>query len=76
MQGADVALFYHVGHDAQVAAKNCLVPGAANPTKDAQLDLQMVDTSAVPHEIDGAATKLNIVLLDRRRNSPSGGPKG
>ena len=45
--GADVALFYYAGHGLQVAGKNFLVPVEANPTKEADVYLQMIDPSIV-----------------------------
>jgi Caspase domain len=71
--GADVALFYYAGHGVQVAGRNFLVPITANPTKEADVYLQMVDTSVVLSQMDGAGTKLNIVVLDACRNNPFGG---
>src|SRR5271166_5017966 len=71
--GADVALFYYAGHGLQVAGKNFLVPVEANPTKEADIYLQMVDTSIVLSQMEGSGTKLNIVLLDACRNNPFGG---
>ena len=71
--GADVALFYYAGHGLQLAGKNFLVPVEANPTKEADVYLQMVDTSIVLSQMEGSGTKLNIVLLDACRNNPFGG---
>jgi len=71
--GADVALFYYAGHGVQVAGRNFLVPVTANPTKEADVYLQMVDTNMVLSQMDGAGTKLNIVVLDACRNNPTGG---
>jgi hypothetical protein len=71
--GADVALFYYAGHGVQVAGRNFLVPVSANPTKEADVYLQMVDTNVVMSQMEGAGTKLNIVLLDACRNNPFGG---
>src|ERR1700751_5549109 len=71
--GADVALFYYAGHGVQVSGKNFLVPVSANPTKEADVYLQMVDTNVVMSQMEGASTKLNIVLLDPCRNNPFGG---
>jgi len=70
--GADVALFYYAGHGVQVSGKNFLVPVSANPTKEADVYLQMVDTNVVMSQMEGAGTKLNIVLLDACRNNPFG----
>lgn len=73
VQGAEVGLFYYAGHGLQVAGKNFLVPVEANPTKEADVYLQMIDTSIVLSQMEGAGTKLNIVLLDACRNNPFGG---
>ena len=71
--GADVSLFYYAGHGLQIGGKNFLVPIEANPTKEADVYLQMIDTSIVLNQMQGSGTKLNIVLLDACRNSPFGG---
>lgn len=73
VMGADIALFYYAGHGVQVAGKNFLVPVSANPTRESDVYLQMVDTNVVLDQMDGAGTKLNIVLLDACRNNPFGG---
>ncbi len=68
--GADVALFYYAGHGVQVAGRNFLVPVEANPIKESDVYLQMIDTSIVLSQMEGSGTKLNIVLLDACRNNP------
>ncbi|UWU93135.1 caspase family protein [Bradyrhizobium sp. CB1015] len=71
--GADVALFYYAGHGIQVRGTNYLVPINANPTRETDVDFQMVDAALVLRQMDGAGTKLNIVILDACRNNPFGG---
>jgi hypothetical protein len=71
--GADVALFYYAGHGIQVRGTNYLVPITANPTRETDVDFQMVDAALVLRQMDGAGTKLNIVILDACRNNPFGG---
>ena len=46
--GADVALFYYAGHGLQVRGTNYLVPVTANPTRETDVDFQMVDVVACP----------------------------
>ncbi len=70
LAGADVGLFYYAGHGLQVAGVNWLVPVDANPTRPQDLDFQMVDADLVLRQMDGAGTKLNLVLLDACRNNP------
>jgi Caspase domain len=71
--GADVALFYYAGHGVQVRGSNYLVPVSANPTKEADVDFQMVDVALVLRQMEGSGTKLNFVILDACRNNPFGG---
>src|ERR1700726_827186 len=71
--GADVALFYYAGHGLQVRGTNYLVPVSANPTRESDVDFQMLDSNLVLRQMEGAGTKLNIVILDACRNNPFGG---
>ena len=73
MQGADVALFYYAGHGVQVRGANYLVPVSANPTREADVDFQMVDVNLVLRQMQGSGTRLNLVILDACRNNPFGG---
>jgi TPR repeat protein len=73
IQGADVALFYYAGHGVQVQGKNWLLPVDANPTRVQDVDFQMIDADLVLKQMDGAGTRLNIVILDACRNNPFAG---
>jgi hypothetical protein len=70
--GADVALFFYAGHGVQVSGSNYLVPVNANPTREADVDFQMVDVNLVLRQMQGAGTRLNMVILDACRNNPFG----
>lgn len=72
-QGAEVGLFYYAGHGLQVRGANYLVPIGANPTKEADVDFQMLDAGLVLRQMESAGTRLNIVILDACRNNPFGG---
>ena len=72
IQGADVALFYYAGHGLQVDGKNWLVPIDANPTRPQDLDFQMVNAELVLQQMNGAGTRLNLMVLDACRNNPFG----
>ena len=72
VQGADVALFYYAGHGVQVGGANYLVPVSANPTREADVDFQMVDVNLVLRQMQGSGTRLNMVILDACRNNPFG----
>ena len=71
--GANVALFYYSGHGMQIRGENYLVPISANPTREADVDFQMLNVALVLREMEGSGTKLNIVILDACRNNPFGG---
>jgi hypothetical protein len=73
LQGAEVGLFYYAGHGVQVRGSNYLVPISANPTREADVDFQMVDAALVLRQMEAAGTKLNVVMLDACRNNPFGG---
>jgi hypothetical protein len=73
LQGADVGMFYYAGHGVQVRGSNFLVPVGANPVREADVDFQMVDVNLVLRQMEGAGTKLNMVVLDACRNNPFGG---
>ena len=72
IQGADVALFYYAGHGVQVRGANYLVPVSANPTREIDVDFQMLDVNLVLREMEYGRAKLNLVILDACRNNPFG----
>jgi hypothetical protein len=73
LRGADVGLFYYAGHGVQVGGTNYLGPVDANPTRETDVDFQMLDTNLVLRQMEGGGTKLNVVILDACRNNPFGG---
>jgi hypothetical protein len=73
LQGADVGLFYYAGHGVQVRGDNYLVPVNANPTREADVDFQMLNAGLVLRQMEAAGTRLNLMVLDACRNNPFGG---
>jgi hypothetical protein len=73
LRGAEVGLFFYAGHGVQMRGSNYLVPIGANPTREADVDFQMVDVNLVLRQMEGSGTKLNLVILDACRNNPFGG---
>ena len=45
LEGADVGVFYYAGHGVQVRDTNYLVPVDANPTRELDVDFQMLDVN-------------------------------
>jgi caspase domain-containing protein len=73
LPGASVALFYYAGHGMQLSGENYLVPTAANPKRESDVRLQMVDASLIVDQMQDAGARLNILILDACRNNPFGG---
>ena len=48
------------------------MPVGANPTREADVDFQMVDVNLVLRQMQGSGTRLNMVILDACRNNPFG----
>jgi hypothetical protein len=71
--GADVAVFYYAGHGIQVGGANYLIPVNANPTREADVPLQMINANIVLAQMEGSGTRLNIMILDACRNNPLAG---
>src|SRR5262245_24585981 len=55
--GADVALFYYAGHGLQVGGANYLVPVNANPAREADVPLQMVNANIVLGQMESSGTR-------------------
>jgi uncharacterized caspase-like protein len=72
IQSADVALFYYAGHGVQVRGANYLVPVGANPTREVDVDFQMLDINLVLREMEYGRARLNVLILDACRNNPFG----
>ena len=69
LAAGDVAVFYYAGHGIEVDGSNYLVPIDADATKEADVDF-MLDVDLVLRQMAGAATAVNIVILDACRNNP------
>ncbi len=73
LSSAAVGLFYYGGHGLQVDGVNYLVPVEANPSKSSDVDFELIDANLVLKVMEGASSKLNMVILDACRNNPFGG---
>jgi len=73
LNGGSVAVFYYAGHGLQLRGENYLVPVDANPERPADADIQLVDTSAILHQMEDSGARLKVVMLDACRNNPFGG---
>lgn len=67
---ADVALVYYAGHAIQLHGSDFLVPVDANPTKEADVDNQMLHVGLLTHQMEGSAKRLNLIVLDACHKSP------
>lgn len=67
---ADVALVYYAGHAIQLHGSDFLVPVDANPTKEADVDNQMLHVGLLAHQMEGSTKRLNLIVLDACHKSP------
>jgi len=67
---ADVALVYYAGHAIQLRASNFLVPVDADPSKDSDVDAQMLHVGLLLNQLEGSARRLNVVVLDACHDNP------
>ena len=65
-----VGLFYYAGHGLQVNGKNYLVPVDAEIKSERYVSAEAVDAEGVLAEMQGAKTRVNIVILDACRDNP------
>jgi len=72
IRGATIALFYYAGHGVQVNGSNYLVPTSASPTKESDVDFQLVNAQTILHQMEDGSARLNILILDACRNNPFG----
>ena len=70
---ADVGLFYYAGHGIQVRGANYLIPVDANLTREADVDLKLLNANLILRQMEGAGTRLNVVIFDACRNDPFSG---
>jgi uncharacterized caspase-like protein len=63
-------LVYYSGHGVQAGGHNYLIPVSASIHKEADLELQAVEASALLRQMEGAGAGVNIVVLDACRNNP------
>jgi uncharacterized caspase-like protein len=64
------ALFYYAGHGLQVGGQNYLIPVSAAIKKEADVDLEAVSAETVLRQMEFAAPRTSIVILDACRNNP------
>jgi len=63
-------LFFFAGHGMQVQGRNYIVPVDAKLSTEQRIKLEAVDVDAVLDQMQGARSKVNVVILDACRNNP------
>jgi hypothetical protein len=70
MREGGVGLFYYSGHGMQVNGRNYLVPVDAQIRSENYVGAETLDLDGVLGQMDGARSRVNIVILDACRNNP------
>ncbi len=65
-----VGVFYYAGHGVQVGGQNYLIPVGADITAEGEVALQAINLSELLASMKGAASRINIAILDACRNNP------
>jgi len=65
-----VGFFYYAGHGVQSRGKNFLVPVGARVEGEGDLEFEAMDTNMVLAQMDEAANRVNIIVLDACRDNP------
>ncbi len=63
-------LFFFAGHGMQVSGRNFLLPVDAKITSEQRVRLESLDVDMVLDQMQGARTKVSMVILDACRNNP------
>ncbi len=63
-------LFFFAGHGMQVQGRNFLVPTDAKLTTEQRVKVETLDVEVVLDQMQGARSKVNVVILDSCRNNP------
>ena len=68
---AAVGLFYYAGHGVQLNGRNYLIPTTAQIEREGDVEIEAVSADWVIEQMRYARNRLNIVILDACRNTPS-----
>jgi uncharacterized caspase-like protein len=67
--GADIALFYFVGHGVEIGKLNYVAPVDAKPQEDADILSEMTSVVGIREEMEKSSARINIALVDACRGS-------
>jgi|ERR1700754_3152398 len=70
LRSSDVGLFYYAGHGFQLKGRNHLLPIGAMISKTKRAESVAVDVGFVLTQMQGARSKINILILDACRDNP------
>jgi hypothetical protein len=70
LPGYDLALFFYAGHGVQVSGQNYLIPVNANLQGEADVQYECVEAGRVLAKMDGAKSKVKLMILDACRDNP------
>lgn len=64
------AMFFYAGHGIQAKGINYIVPTDAQLDREANVDIECVSMNSILQQMEGAQSRVNIVVLDACRNNP------
>ena len=70
LKTAEAGLFFYAGHGMQINGANYLIPVHSHITSETDVEYAGVHAGRVLGKMEGAGTKVNIVILDACRDNP------
>jgi uncharacterized caspase-like protein len=70
LRAGGIGLFYYSGHGMQVNGRNFLIPIGAQIPSEGYVSAETLDVDSVLGHMDGARSRVIVVILDACRNNP------
>lgn len=70
LKSGGVGLFFYAGHGMQIKGRNFLIPVDADIQSEDDIEFRGVDANMVLARMDGAHSRVNLMVLDACRNNP------
>lgn len=70
LQNYELGMVFYSGHGVQVKGRNYLIPIDASLAYESDTEYYCVDAGSILAKMEGAKSKVNVVVLDACRNNP------
>lgn len=70
LRRSEIGFFYYAGHGVQYQGENYLIPVRADVASQAEIADEAISVNSVLRQMDVAANKVNVIILDACRTNP------